>query len=233
MQGITAEIYEIFASVQGEGLYCGQKQVFVRFCGCNMACGYCDEPAARVCGRAFTADDTLAAIKELAAQNSCEAVSFTGGEPLLQAHFIAALAPEIKKLGLKIHLETNGTLAGPMRLLADSVDVVAADIKLPSDCGRDFWQAHENFLNICADKAFVKIVLTKNLRLEEFEKAVQLLRSVSPDIKLFLQPATRREGNPAAEPPDEDTVERLRCLAAESLRDVRVLPQQHPLWGIK
>lgn len=45
--GLTAPIAEIFCSVQGEGLYAGQRQVFLRFAGCNLSCRYCDEPAAR------------------------------------------------------------------------------------------------------------------------------------------------------------------------------------------
>ena len=37
-------ITEIFCSIQGEGLYLGQKQIFVRFAHCNLDCDYCDEP---------------------------------------------------------------------------------------------------------------------------------------------------------------------------------------------
>ena len=36
------KIKEIFASIQGEGIFVGVKQIFVRFCRCNLACKYCD-----------------------------------------------------------------------------------------------------------------------------------------------------------------------------------------------
>ena len=44
---MTAPIVELFSSLQGEGLLVGERQVFVRFAGCNLECAYCDTPAAR------------------------------------------------------------------------------------------------------------------------------------------------------------------------------------------
>jgi len=40
----NAPVSEIFFSYQGEGLYTGQPQIFVRFSGCNLKCDYCDTP---------------------------------------------------------------------------------------------------------------------------------------------------------------------------------------------
>ena len=37
-----AKISEIFDSIQGEGPYVGCRQIFIRFCGCNILCDYCD-----------------------------------------------------------------------------------------------------------------------------------------------------------------------------------------------
>ena len=36
------KIKEIFTSIQGEGSYVGYKQLFIRLCGCNLNCAYCD-----------------------------------------------------------------------------------------------------------------------------------------------------------------------------------------------
>ena len=39
---MEAKINEIFSSIQGEGPVVGYKQLFIRFCGCNLNCDYCD-----------------------------------------------------------------------------------------------------------------------------------------------------------------------------------------------
>ena len=45
---ISGYISEVFRSVQGEGIYVGRSQVFVRFCGCSLACVYCDSKDASI-----------------------------------------------------------------------------------------------------------------------------------------------------------------------------------------
>jgi len=39
---IKGKIAEIYDSYQGEGIFLGEKQVFVRFFGCNFDCEFCD-----------------------------------------------------------------------------------------------------------------------------------------------------------------------------------------------
>ncbi|MEM9800788.1 MAG: 7-carboxy-7-deazaguanine synthase QueE, partial [Planctomycetota bacterium] len=41
---VAAPVMEVFASFQGEGLYVGQPQVFLRLAGCPMRCRWCDTP---------------------------------------------------------------------------------------------------------------------------------------------------------------------------------------------
>ena len=41
---MKARIMEVFSSLQGEGVRLGERQIFVRFGGCNLQCDYCDEP---------------------------------------------------------------------------------------------------------------------------------------------------------------------------------------------
>ena len=233
MKEPTAPVAEIFCSLQGEGLYMGQRQVFLRFAGCNLRCGYCDEPAALdgAAAERMTPAAAARAVTALAGKKRAKDVSLTGGEPLLQWRFIKKLAPLLRAAGLRLHLETNGALPAELKRVAALVDVVAMDLKLPSSTGqRPLWAAHARFLAAAPEKTFIKVVLTSKARLTEFARAVRLAARLAPAAPFFIQPATARRG---ARPPSGSFVREARRLAAASLGNVRGLPQQHPIWGIK
>ena len=165
-----ALVNEIFSSVQGEGPWLGQRQVFVRFVGCDIACRYCDTPEPTVPGMR---EDTLAcraqknassfAFEEVSGKMSggslsiClsrsflpgpsrPVVSVTGGEPLLHRAFLELWLPMLKKSS-SIYLETNGLQESAMAALRQHVDVISMDFKLPSATGlRPFWEDHRRFL---------------------------------------------------------------------------------------
>lgn len=235
---IRAKINEIFCSVQGEGLYLGQKQIFVRFAGCNLACDYCDETKAMGSGNFSwqSPEQVIKKIKLLQKKENPEAVSLTGGEPLLQAVFIEKLMPMIKKTGLKIHLETNAVLFREFKKIAKMADVIAADIKLPSAIGNSLWSEHEEFLKIAPKKTFVKIIIASNSKLNEIQKAFDLVNKVFREMPVFIQPVTEiasENGNKQVKRPNDRTICEIRSLALKQLYRFKILSQQHPIWGVK
>lgn len=224
---MTAKIVEIFHSLQGEGLHLGQETTFVRFLGCNLFCSYCDTLYARDEKRAaeMTLDQVLKTVS--LSTKPGQFVSLTGGEPLLWADFVSALCPKLKERGLKVYLETNGTLVDEMEKIAGLVDTVAMDIKPPSDCGQDLWDVHRRFLELVREKAFVKLVITSGILPEEVERAVGLISDIDNRIPLVLQPAS---GELA---PDISQARKYQAAASRRLNEVRIIFQMHKRWGVR
>jgi organic radical activating enzyme len=104
------KVKEIFFSLQGEGTFIGHPAVFVRLSGCNLECEFCDTPFDG--GEEmdlFRITDTIKACCSLRyiSPNGLPCV-LTGGEPLLQLDL--PLIEAISGLGMKLHLETNGSV---------------------------------------------------------------------------------------------------------------------------
>ena len=226
-----ARIVEVFSSLQGEGLCLGQRQVFVRFGGCNLHCDYCDEPGTIPIpsGAVWSLEKTQAEVARLAGERRHEAVSWTGGEPLLHPAFLAKMMAWARAHGLKNYLETNGTRVEAFRRLEGLCTTVAMDIKLPSATGRETWSEHLEFLRVATEKTFAKVVLTASSTPAEWRQVIRLMQEASPDIPLVLQPATPFSG--------VETIEPSRALqfmrqAQALLKEVRLTPQWHPVWGL-
>lgn len=229
---LEAEVLEIFPTIQGEGIYVGRPQVFIRFGLCNMRCRYCDVPE-RDEGVVTPLEEVKREIQQAARQHQIGSVSLTGGEPLLHVRFLKLLMPWLKASGFQTYLETNGTLPAQFKEVIEWSDVIAMDIKLPS-ATHDYpsWEAHRQFLKIGKVKdLFVKIVLTNDVLEHEFLRAVDLIAEVDPHIPLVLQPVS-----PCGEVRETASFEQLMAfyaMAKRRLLDVRLIPQVHKLMGIK
>ncbi len=233
----SAFISEIYASVQGEGPFTGERQVFVRLAGCPLRCRYCDTPGSLTAQGhpRFSVEQALAKIRSLQGR-TIKTVSVTGGEPLAQFAFVAALFRELKKHGTKTYLETAGVHAVALERVRPYVDVISMDIKLPTAVGRAYWKEHRAFLKIAGEKVFVKIVWEAASRIAELKKAISLLRACSPAPLLILQPVSTVEKAiraPAPQAPSGKHVADAYAVAAAALPQVLVMPQQHKIWGVR
>ena len=230
------EISEIFSSLQGEGPYLGVKQVFVRFGRCNMHCTYCDE-LDKMQAENFTKMSLAEVLKEIERLDKEKgyhhSVSLTGGEPLFYASFLESLLPKLKEKGFPTYLETNGTLPGELEKVIRHCDIIAMDMKPASSTGdRSFEKEHAEFLRIAARKdVFVKVVITPGTKLEEVKRCAVLVDEVDPTIPFIFQPLSDPVGiNTKA----LELIEKIFMPEVEKiLRDVRVIPQLHKIWGVR
>jgi pyruvate formate lyase activating enzyme len=121
---------DTFGTVDGPGIR------FVLFMqGCPLRCAYCHNPDTWDCsgGRPMTVDEVLAEIEPFVDyyRRSGGGVTVTGGEPTLQAPFVASLFQEVKRrFNLPTALDSSGFCDFKhVEQLLDATDLVLLDIK--------------------------------------------------------------------------------------------------------
>lgn len=242
----VAQLIELFPSIQGEGAYVGSPQVFVRFHGCSLSCGYCDTPATHrpledcrifpesQLSSVLTEPNPLSPSRLTDLIARCYAdhsfFSLTGGEPLEQADFLKAWLPGFKP-GKRILLETAGVHTEPLKKVLPWIDVISMDLKPQSATGmrREFWPQHRAFLKTAAQNpnctVYAKVVIDESLKQEE-ETALEALMQEFP-IEYYFQPIT-----PFTPASLAFVLRRAEHFSKRGHR-VRFLPQLHPLLGLK
>src|SRR5262245_17271123 len=146
----AAPVMEVFASIQGEGAFVGEPQVFLRLRGCPMRCRWCDTPGSWRIGASDRA--RIAATTERGGarredpwatpfQAACwiaevepgtpRTVSVTGGEPLLWPGFLRGLRSMLSPR--RLHLETGGGHPRTLAQVIDEFDHVSLDLKPEGD----------------------------------------------------------------------------------------------------
>lgn len=151
--GIVFDVRE-FAVHDGPGI---RTTVFLK--GCPLACTWCHNPEGRsprpqimrspsgrrVAGTAYTADELATILRRHAdtLRESGGGVTFSGGEPLRQARFVAAVIDRLE--GLHVVLDTCGFgSAAAFRRLVLSSDLVFMDVKLVDPAAHRRWAGRDN-----------------------------------------------------------------------------------------
>ena len=194
---MKAPIIEIFSSFQGEGVLIGQRQIFVRFAGCNLNCSYCDtkNSISKNQGILMTPAEVVSKIESILTPD-CHIISFTGGEPSLYPEFIN----EVSKLtNLDIMLETNGTLPRNIDLI-ENLDIVSLDIKLKEQFNGDYKEDillnEIKSLNLLIEKSinvYCKVVILPWLKMESFEEVIKKIDNeiiYKNGLQFIIQPSS-------------------------------------------
>lgn len=237
---------EIFVSFQGEGAQAGRRHLFIRTAGCNLRCRYCDQPESlertavvhvrngtspRTAPNPITPRELIDHARAvLSSTGPVDGTSLTGGEPLLQAEFLAETL-STGQLPRPYLLETHGALPDRLPRVLPWIDVVSMDVKLPSNTGEaPWWDAHARFLALARGKAYVKVLVDAGTALDEVERAARLVRECDPTAPVFLQPITRPDGQVDV---DAAALARFFDRVKAQVSDVRVIPQLHKMLAIQ
>lgn len=129
--------------------YVGYISCIIWFIGCNFRCLYCyNEDIVFAKKGNYSSIDILKFLKSRV--GLLDAVVLCGGEATI--HNLVPICKEIKKLGFKIKLDTNGTNLRLIKELIDSklIDYIAFDFKALED----------NFFKIIQSYAYKKVIET-------------------------------------------------------------------------
>ncbi|WP_394297412.1 7-carboxy-7-deazaguanine synthase QueE [Methanococcoides methylutens] len=232
-------ISEIFCSVQGEGPHVGVRQAFVRFVGCNLNCSYCDTNVERPAFCNFEKVPGTNEFQELPnpldvetvsellnSYENVHSISLTGGEPLLEADFIAEM-----DVSRPLYLESNMTLPDMAKKISDKVSYVSGDVKLIDEFeGEDFeshlertFECFRTLRNTKDRECFCKLVITKNTAVDDI---LNIVDSISGYVScVVLQPVTQKHFAP-----EINFMLKLQNDLLDSI-DTLIIPQTHKMWG--
>lgn len=123
--------FESLAALDGEGVRFG---IFMS--GCPLRCVYCHNPDTWYSGKEYTAEeiaDKAARYKPYFGDRG--GVTFSGGEPLLQADFIKEAVPYLFENDIKYVIDTSGAaeLSDSVKYVLRNAQLVILDLKFCTD----------------------------------------------------------------------------------------------------
>ncbi|MDD6728861.1 MAG: pyruvate formate-lyase-activating protein [Eubacteriales bacterium] len=120
--------FESMAALDGDGI-----RYAVFFTGCPLRCAYCHNPDTWFkSGNEWTSDDLVNKIKRYKPYfKKGGGVTFSGGEPLLNADFIIETGKLLKAEGINYAVDTSGSvpLTDSVKKALDGADLVILDVK--------------------------------------------------------------------------------------------------------
>ena len=195
MKGYVHSLQSL-GTVDGPGV---RSVVFLS--GCPLRCVYCHNPDTweKKESQLTDADELAERLLSFYSFIKKGGVTFSGGEPLLQAEFVTEVTGILKKAGLHVAVDTCGSPVTPAtERLLEVADLFLLDIKMTTE--EDYKRYTGGSLQ--ATMAFLK-------RLEEMQKDVWIRHVVVPGIN-----------------DTEEDIERLAALISgyKCIKKVELLP---------
>ena len=235
---MKVRLFEIFTSVEGEGILFGTKTLFVRLAGCPFTCFYCDtkESLPLNSGTEYTIEEASQLI-DTNLKNQTYKVNFTGGDPLIQHQAVALLAKHIQDKKIPTYLESSCFDIDRFNHVLPFIDIVKIEFKTKdSDFvdSKHYEKLIGHTLNCLKSSiqtkkiTYIKIVVSSKTKLDEFKELInQIFKIVSKDdIDGFIIQPTYGISEPSLE-----LLLNLYDVVYPHYIDVKVVPQLHKFIG--
>jgi len=235
---LKVRLFEIFTSVEGEGILYGTKTLFVRLAGCPFTCFYCDtkESLPLDSGTEYTIEEANQLI-DSKLKNQTYKVNFTGGDPLIQHKAVALLAKHIQNKKIPTYLESSCFDIDRFNHVLPFIDIVKIEFKTKDS---DFVDSkhYEKLINHtmkCLESSvktrkitYIKIVVSSKTQPNEFGELInQIFNTISKeDIDGFIIQPTYGISEPSL-----DLLLNLYDIVFPHYIDVKVVPQLHKFIG--
>lgn len=235
---MKVRLFEIFTSVEGEGILYGTKTLFVRLAGCPFACFYCDtkESLPLTSGTEYTIEDANQLI-DSSLKNQTYKVNFTGGDPLIQHEAVAQLAKHIQNKKIPTYLESSCFDIDRFNHVLPYIDIVKIEFKTrDSDFvdSQHYDKLIEHTMKCLISSVkekkttYIKIVVSSKTQIDELKELVnQIFQKISKkDIDGFIIQPTYGISEPSLE-----LLLDLYDIVYPHYIDVKVVPQLHKFIG--
>ncbi len=235
---MKVRLFEVFTSIEGEGILYGTKTLFVRLAGCPFTCFYCDtkESLPLDSGTEYSIEDANCLI-DSSLKNQTYKVNFTGGDPLIQHESVALLAKHIQSKKILTYLESSCFDIDRFNHVLPFIDIVKIEFKTKDS---DFVDSkhYEKFIghtvkclksSVKAKKTtYIKVVVSSKTQPNEFKKLVNEIFSVvsKDDLDGFVIQPTYGICEPSL-----DLLLNFYDLVYPCYVDVKVVPQLHKFIG--
>ena len=235
---MKVRLFEIFTSVEGEGILYGTKTLFVRLAGCPFTCFYCDtkESLPLDSGTEYDLDEACNLI-DSNLKNQTYKVNFTGGDPLVQYQAVAELAKHVQSKKIPTYLESSCFDSKKFDYILPFIDIVKIEFKTKDSEFVDSKHYEKLIANTmdCLKSSvsskkitYIKIVVSTKTNLNDFSNLVtSIFNSISKNqIEGFVIQPTYGIAEPSL-----DLLLKMYDIVYPFYNEVKVVPQLHKFIG--
>jgi len=235
---LKVRLFEIFTSIEGEGILYGTKTLFVRLAGCPFTCFYCDtlDALPMDSGNEYAIEEACNLIEKNLEENTYK-VNFTGGEPLVQSEGVLEMAKYVKSKNIPTYLESSCYDSKKFSQVLPFMDFIKIEFKTPEAKFVDtnhYSKLIQNALeclkiSVSSNKiTYIKIVVSAKTELRDFKELLDKIFYIvsKKDLTGFIIQPTYGIAEPSLE-----KLLKFYDLVFPFYNEIRIVPQLHKFIG--